>query len=73
MKIHSHVNYCQMKNLTELKSHWNETKGKLKQKFSQLTDNDVKLEEGKQEEMLARLQTVLGKTKAEMHQIINEI
>ena len=62
-----------MKNLTELKGHWHETKGKLKQKFAILTDNDVKLEEGKQEEMLGRLQAVLGKTKEEMHQIINEL
>jgi uncharacterized protein YjbJ (UPF0337 family) len=62
-----------MKNLIELKGHWHETKGKLRQKFAILTDNDVKLEEGKQEEMLGRLQTILGKTKEEMHQIINEL
>jgi uncharacterized protein YjbJ (UPF0337 family) len=62
-----------MNNLTELKDHWNETKGKLKQKYALLTDNDVKLEDGKQEEMLFRLHTVLGKTKVEMHKIINEL
>ena len=62
-----------MKNLTELKGSWNETKGKLKQKFAVLTDNDVLLVEGKENEMLGRLQTKLGKTKAEIHKIITEL
>ncbi len=62
-----------MKNLTELKGDWNETKGKLKQKFALLTDNDVLLVEGKQDEMLGRLQAKLGKTKAEIQKIISEL
>jgi uncharacterized protein YjbJ (UPF0337 family) len=41
-----------MTNLTELKGDWNETKGKLKQKYAILTDNDVLLVEGKQDELL---------------------
>ncbi len=36
-----------MKNATELKGNWNETKGILKQKFAMLTDNDLLLVEGK--------------------------
>ena len=44
-----------MSNL-ELKGNWNELKGKLKQKFANLTDNDVLLVEGKQDEMLGNLQ-----------------
>jgi len=36
-----------MKNLTELKGNWNEKKGKLKQKFAVLTDNDLMFEDGK--------------------------
>lgn len=59
-----------MKNLTELKGNWNETKGKLKQKFAMLTDSDVLLVEGKQDEMLGRLQVKLGKTKEEIQKII---
>ena len=59
-----------MNNLTELKGNWNETKGKLKQKFAMLTDNDLLLIEGKQEELIGRLQIKLGKTKDEVHQII---
>jgi len=62
-----------MKNLTELKGDWNETKGKLKQKFAILTDSDVLLVEGKQDEMLGRLQSKLGKTKDEIHKIISEL
>ncbi len=62
-----------MKNITELKGNWNETKGKLKQKFAMLTDNDLLLLEGKQEEMLGRLQVKLGKTKEEIHKIISEL
>lgn len=62
-----------MRNLTELQGNWNETKGKLKQKFALLTDSDVLLIEGKQEEMLGRLQIKLGKTKEEIQKIISEI
>jgi uncharacterized protein YjbJ (UPF0337 family) len=62
-----------MKNLTELKGHWHKTSGKLKQKFAMLTDNDLLLVEGKQEEMLGRLQTKLGKTKEEMQKIISDL
>jgi len=40
-----------MKNTTELKGNWNEQKGKLKQKFAVLTDNDLMFEEGKKDEM----------------------
>ncbi len=57
-------------NTTEVKGNWNEQKGKLKQKFANLTDNDLMFEEGKKEEMLGRLQITLGKTKEELHSII---
>ncbi len=62
-----------MKNSTELKGNWNEIKGKLKQKFALLTDSDVLLIEGKQDELLGRLQIKLGKTKAEIQKIISEL
>ena len=62
-----------MKNLTELKGNWNETKGKLKQKFAMLTDNDLLLLEGKHDEMYGRLQSKLGKTKDEIQKIISEL
>lgn len=62
-----------MVNITELKGNWNETKGKLKQKFAILTDNDLMLLEGKHEELLGRIQIKLGKTKEEMQKIISEL
>ena len=62
-----------MKNITELKGSWNETKGKLKQKFALLTENDLLLVDGKQDELLGRLQTKLGKTKAEIQKVISEL
>ena len=60
-------------NTTEIKGNWNEHKGKLKQKFSNLTDNDLLFAEGKKEEMLGRLQVKLGKTKAELQEIISAL
>jgi uncharacterized protein YjbJ (UPF0337 family) len=62
-----------MKGLTELKGNWIEVKGKLKQKFAMLTDNDLLYIEGKQEEIFGRLQVRLGKTKEEIYKIISEL
>jgi uncharacterized protein YjbJ (UPF0337 family) len=59
-----------MMNTTEIKGNWNEQKGKLKQQFATLTDNDLMFEEGKKDEMLGRLQIKLGKTKEELHKMI---
>jgi len=53
-------------NTTKVKGNWIEQKGKLKQKFGFLTDNDLMFEEGKKEEMLGTLQIKLGKTKDEL-------
>ena len=60
-------------NTTEVKGSWNEQKGKLKQKFAVLTDNDLMFQEGKKEEMLGKLQTKLGKTKEELRRIISAL
>ena len=64
-----------MKDTLELKvkGNWNEQKGKLKQKFAMLTDNDLMFEEGKKDEMFGRLQVKLGKTKEEIQEIIAAI
>jgi len=62
-----------MKSITELLGDWSATKGKLKQKFATLTDNDVFLIEGKQDEFVGRLQVKLGKTKEEIHKLISEL
>lgn len=59
-----------MSNTTELKGNWNEIKGKIKQKYATLTDDDLTFAEGKKDEMLGRLQVKLGKTKDELHDFI---
>ena len=60
-------------NTTEAKGNWNEQKGKLKQKFAILTDNDLMFAEGKKDEMFGRLQIKLGKTKEEMQKIMSAL
>jgi len=57
-------------NKTELKGTWNEQKGRLKQKFAVLTDNELMFEEGRKDEMLGKLQITLGKTKEELDKIM---
>ena len=47
----------------EFKGNWNETKGKLKQKYGQLTDDDLAFSEGKDDELLGRLEKKLGRAK----------
>jgi uncharacterized protein YjbJ (UPF0337 family) len=61
-----------MNNL-KMKGAWNEVKGKLKQKYGELTDNDLAFAEGKEDEMLGRLQTKLGKTKDELRKEIADL
>ena len=55
-----------------LKGNWNEIKGKLKQKYGQLTDDDLVFSEGKEDELLGRLQKRLGKSKEDVRREIEE-
>jgi uncharacterized protein YjbJ (UPF0337 family) len=57
----------------QLKGNWNEIKGKLKQKYAQLTDDDLTFAEGKEDELLGRLQQRLGKTKEEIRREIEKV
>jgi uncharacterized protein YjbJ (UPF0337 family) len=50
----------------DIKGNWNEIKGKLKQKYAQLTDDDLTFTEGKEEELMGRLQQRIGKKKEEI-------
>lgn len=61
-----------MNNLV-IKGNWNELKGKLKQQFANLTDDDLLYQEGKEDELLGKLQTKLGKTKEEIHELISKL
>lgn len=53
-----------------LKGNWNELKGKLKQQYGQLTDDDLVFAEGKEDEMLGRVQQRLGRSKEEVRTMI---
>jgi uncharacterized protein YjbJ (UPF0337 family) len=57
----------------EFKGSWNEVKGKLKQKYAQLTDDDLTFAEGKDEELLGRLQQKLGKSKEDLRKEIENL
>jgi len=50
----------------ELRARWHELKGKAKQAHGDLTDDDMRWEEGRDEEFFGRMQTKLGKTKDEV-------
>lgn len=60
-------------NTTEIKGNWNEQKGKLKQKFAALTDDDLLFTEGEMDKLYGKLQVKLGKTKDELRQIISNL
>jgi uncharacterized protein YjbJ (UPF0337 family) len=57
-------------NKLQMKGSWNEIKGKLKQSYGNLTDDDLVFAEGKDDELLGRLQKKLGKSKDEVKQMI---
>lgn len=61
-----------MENL-KVKGDWNRTKGKLKEKYGELTDDDLQYTEGKEEQLIGRLQKRLGKSKEEVKKIIRNI
>ena len=56
----------------QFKGSWNEVKGKLKQKYAELTDDDLTFAVGKEDELLGRLQKRLGKSKDEVRREIEE-
>lgn len=53
-----------------LKGNWNVVKGKLKQKFGDLTDDDLTYIEGKEDELFGRIQKRLGKSREEIEREI---
>lgn len=58
-------------NDSEMKGNWNVIKGKIKQKYGELTDDDLTFAEGKEDEMWGRLQKKVGKTREEINQEID--
>jgi uncharacterized protein YjbJ (UPF0337 family) len=59
-------------NTLETKGNWNIAKGKLKQKFAQLTEDDLQFAEGKEDELIGRIQKQTGQTKEEIERAVKE-
>ncbi len=53
-----------------ISGNWKELKGKLKQSYANLTDDDLKYEEGKEDELVGRLEKKLGKSKDEVRNLL---
>lgn len=60
-------------NETTLKGGWNELKGKLKQAYGDLTDDDLAHDEGQADEMYGKIQQKTGKTKDEINKAIADL
>ncbi len=56
----------------EIKGDWNITKGKLKQKWAKLTDSDLQYAEGKQDELIGRIQKRTGETREAVEKAVKE-
>jgi len=57
----------------KIKGNWNQIKGKLKSEYGQLTDDDLAYQEGKEDQLIGRLQERLGKSKQEVKNIIDRV
>jgi uncharacterized protein YjbJ (UPF0337 family) len=54
----------------QIKGKWNELKGKLKQQYADLTDDDLLYEEGQEDKLIGKLQQKLGKTREEVVELL---
>ena len=59
-------------NKLEMKGNWNVAKGKLKQKWASLTDDDLRFEEGKDDELIGRIQRRTGQTREQVEKALHE-
>nr|MBI1229127.1 CsbD family protein [Cytophagales bacterium] len=57
----------------KFKGNWNVVKGKLKQKYGELTDDDLSYTEGKEDELYGRIQKKTGESKDQIKKFINDI
>lgn len=57
----------------KIKGNWNVLKGKLKQRYGNLTNDDLQYVEGKEDELIGRLQKRIGKSKEELKQTIDQM
>jgi uncharacterized protein YjbJ (UPF0337 family) len=57
----------------KIRGNWNELKGKLKAQYGELTDDDLAYQQGKEEELIGRIQKRIGESKDEVKRIIDNI
>ncbi|HLW29325.1 MAG TPA: CsbD family protein [Brumimicrobium sp.] len=57
----------------KIKGNWNQLKGKVKQQYAELTDQDLIYQEGKEDELLGRIQKKTGKAKSDIKKFIDEL
>jgi len=57
----------------KLKGNWNQVKGKLKQEYAILTDDDLKYQEGKEDEILGKIQEKTGEAKDKIKSFIDSL
>ena len=57
----------------KIRGNWNEMKGKIKQEYGEVTDDDLAYEEGKEDDLIGRLQQKLGKTKEEVKDYLDNL
>ncbi len=55
----------------KIKGNWNQIKGKLKEEYAELTENDLMYQEGKEDQLLGRIQEKTGRTKEEIKRFID--
>ena len=59
-------------NTLQMKGNWNVLKGKLKQKYASLTDDDLRYVEGKEDELVGRIQKRTGQTKEQIEAALDD-
>ena len=57
----------------EIKGEWNQVKGKIKKQYGELTDDDLKMAEGKKDEFIGKIQEKTGKAKSEIKSFVDSL
>lgn len=57
----------------QIKGAWNEIKGKIKQQYADLTDDDLLYEEGQEDRLIGKIQQKLGKSRDEVIKILKSV
>ena len=71
MKTHATI-HTESSAYETFKGNWNIIKGRLKQEYGELTDNDLTYVEGQEEELIGRLQKRTGRARKEIERVIND-